>query len=41
LARQSEEDDLVENEEEISELMGVDDSTYDDDDDLDDDIDDD
>ncbi len=41
LARQSEEDAFVEDEEEISELMGVDDSTYDDDDDLDDDIDDD
>jgi len=42
IARDSQEEDFLEDEEEISELMGVDDSTYDDDDDdLDDDIDDD
>lgn len=41
LARESEEDFYLEDEEEISELMGVDDSTYDDDDDLDADVDDD
>jgi hypothetical protein len=41
IARQTNDEDFVEDEEEISELMGVDDSTYDDDDDLDDDIDDD
>jgi hypothetical protein len=42
IARDIQEDDFLENEEEITELMGVDDSAYDDDDDdLDDDIDDD
>jgi hypothetical protein len=42
IARDTQEDDFLENEEEITELMGVDDSAYDDDDDdLDDDIDDD
>jgi hypothetical protein len=42
LARESLEDTFPDDEEEISELMGVDDSTYDDDDDdLDTDIDDD
>lgn len=42
LARQNDDDEYVDNEEEISELMGVDDSDYDDDDDdIDDDIDDD
>lgn len=41
LARQGDEDEFLEDEEEISELMGVDDSSYDDDDDLDDDLDDD
>lgn len=40
LARQGDEDEFLEDEEEISELMGVDDSSYDDDDDLDDDLDD-
>lgn len=41
IARDTQEDDFLEDEEEISELMGVDDSSYDDDDDdLDDDIDD-
>lgn len=42
IARDSQDDAFLEDEEEISELMGVDDSSYDDDDDdLDDDIDDD
>jgi hypothetical protein len=42
IARDTQDDDFLEDEEEITELMGVDDSTYDDDDDdLDDDIDDD
>jgi hypothetical protein len=41
IARDAQDDAFPEDEEEISELMGVDDSTYDDDDDdLDDDIDD-
>jgi hypothetical protein len=40
LARDSDEDSFLDDEEEITELMGVDDSAYDDDDDLDDDIDD-
>jgi phosphopantothenoylcysteine synthetase/decarboxylase len=41
IARDAQDDAFLEDEEEISELMGVDDSTYDDDDDdLDDDIDD-
>ncbi|HEY9742943.1 MAG TPA: DUF3134 domain-containing protein [Coleofasciculaceae cyanobacterium] len=39
LARESDDDAFVEDEEEISELMGVDDTTYDDDDDLDTDLD--
>jgi hypothetical protein len=41
LAREAQDEAFLEDEEEISELMGVDDSTYDDDDDLDDDLDDD
>lgn len=41
LARESDDDAFLENEEEISELMGVDDTSYDDDDDLDTDLDDD
>jgi phosphopantothenoylcysteine synthetase/decarboxylase len=42
LARAGDEDEYLDDEEEISELMGVDDSDYDDDDDdLDDDVDDD
>jgi phosphopantothenoylcysteine synthetase/decarboxylase len=40
LARAGDEDEYLDDEEEISELMGVDDSDYDDDDDDDDDIDD-
>jgi phosphopantothenoylcysteine synthetase/decarboxylase len=40
LAREAQDDAFLEDEEEISELMGVDDSAYDDDDDLDDDLDD-
>ena len=40
LARDSDEDSFLNDEEEITELMGVDDSAYDDDDDLDDDLDD-
>lgn len=40
LARESDDDAFVEDEEEISELMGVDDTSYDDDDDLDTDLDD-
>lgn len=40
LAREAQDDSFLEDEEEISELMGVDDSAYDDDDDLDDDLDD-
>ncbi|MBD0346011.1 MAG: DUF3134 domain-containing protein [Coleofasciculus sp. Co-bin14] len=40
LARAGDEDEYLEDEEEISELMGVEDSDYDDDDDDDDDIDD-
>jgi hypothetical protein len=42
IARDAQDEDFLEDEEEITELMGVDDSSYDDDDDdLDDDIDDD
>ena len=41
LAREAQDDAFLEDEEEISELMGVDDGGYDDDDDLDDDLDDD
>ncbi|HAA31630.1 MAG TPA: hypothetical protein DCE56_32925 [Cyanobacteria bacterium UBA8553] len=41
LARDSDEQNFLDDEEEITELMGVDDGGYDDDDDLDDDIDDD
>ena len=40
LAREVQDDPFLEDEQEISELMGVDDSAYDDDDDLDDDLDD-
>lgn len=40
LAREVQDDPFREDEQEISELMGVDDSAYDDDDDLDDDLDD-
>lgn len=38
VAREGHEDDYLDDEEEISELMGVDDGGYDDDDDLDDDL---
>jgi hypothetical protein len=41
LARESQDISFLEDEEEISELMGVDDAGFDDDDDLDDDLDDD
>lgn len=41
LARDSDDQSFLDDEEEITELMGVDDSSFDDDDDLDDDIDDD
>ena len=41
LARDSDDQTFLDDEEEITELMGVDDSGYDDDDDLDDDLDDD
>ena len=41
LARDSDDQSFLDDEEEITELMGVDDSSYDDDDDVDDDIDDD